>query len=291
MNTDMKDQVILKNNDIVVRKMKAEGRTSQEIAERLGVHSVYSVRTYCSKNNIKLPDGMKNSVDVCDVAEKIRKATNDAVEYVSGYETKESTILVRCLKCGGVFEKTFHNITTHHTAVCPHCAEYDRVSKQMAWIDKRNEKEREKAKRKAEREEHKRLSHPIPHLCPVCGAITTNPRFCSKACSTKAHSTTHEHTRRMRMQKDPVDNDITVLGLFLRDSGVCQLCGGRCDSEDYEMKDGVFIAGNKYPSIDHIIPLSKGGEHSWDNVQLAHRICNTKKRDQVYGEGIRTSIL
>ncbi len=291
MNTDMKDQVILKNDDILVRKMKAEGRTSQEIAERLGVNSVCSVRTYCSRNNIKLPDRMKNSVDVCDVAEKIRKATNDAVEYVSGYENKESTVLVRCLKCGGVFEKTFHNITTHHTAVCPHCAEYDRVSKQMALIDKRNEKKREKTKRKAEREEHKRLSRPIPHLCPVCGAITINPKFCSGVCSAKAHSTTHEHTRRMRMQEGAVDNDITVLGLFLRDGGVCSLCGGRCDSEDYEMKDGVFIAGNNYPSIDHIIPLSKGGEHSWDNVQLAHRICNTKKRDRVYGERIRTSIL
>lgn len=27
-------------------------------------------------------------------------------------------------------------------------------------------------------------------------------------------------------------------------------------------------------------PLSKGGLHAWDNVRLAHRICNTKKCDR-----------
>ena len=34
-------------------------------------------------------------------------------------------------------------------------------------------------------------------------------------------------------------------------------------------------------SKDHIIPLAKGGEHSWDNIQLAHRICNSLKADKV----------
>jgi len=30
-------------------------------------------------------------------------------------------------------------------------------------------------------------------------------------------------------------------------------------------------------SIDHIIPLSRGGTHEPDNVQLAHFICNSIK--------------
>jgi len=29
--------------------------------------------------------------------------------------------------------------------------------------------------------------------------------------------------------------------------------------------------------VDHIIPLAKGGVHSYDNVQLAHRSCNRRK--------------
>ncbi|MDT2396282.1 HNH endonuclease [Enterococcus avium] len=31
--------------------------------------------------------------------------------------------------------------------------------------------------------------------------------------------------------------------------------------------------------MDHVIPISKGGTHSWDNVRLAHRHCNAIKRD------------
>jgi 5-methylcytosine-specific restriction endonuclease McrA len=30
-------------------------------------------------------------------------------------------------------------------------------------------------------------------------------------------------------------------------------------------------------TIDHIIPISLGGRHCAENVQLAHRICNNKK--------------
>jgi 5-methylcytosine-specific restriction endonuclease McrA len=33
------------------------------------------------------------------------------------------------------------------------------------------------------------------------------------------------------------------------------------------------------PTVDHIIPLAKGGTHTWDNVQLAHWSCNSDKRD------------
>lgn len=55
------------------------------------------------------------------------------------------------------------------------------------------------------------------------------------------------------------------------------LCGGLCDWEDYVVRDGVVICGDWYPSIDHVIPVSKGGLHSWENVKLAHRKCNTRK--------------
>lgn len=52
------------------------------------------------------------------------------------------------------------------------------------------------------------------------------------------------------------------------------------DSEDYTVDGDVFIAGNWYPSIDHVIPISKGGRHSWDNVKLAHRLCNSVKSNK-----------
>ena len=61
---------------------------------------------------------------------------------------------------------------------------------------------------------------------------------------------------------------------------MCSLCGGICNWGDYIIKDNNFIAGDYYPSIDHIKPIAKGGLHEWNNIQLAHRICNTNKRDR-----------
>lgn len=31
--------------------------------------------------------------------------------------------------------------------------------------------------------------------------------------------------------------------------------------------------------IDHVVPLAKGGMHSWDNIVLACKTCNLSKRD------------
>jgi 5-methylcytosine-specific restriction endonuclease McrA len=29
--------------------------------------------------------------------------------------------------------------------------------------------------------------------------------------------------------------------------------------------------------VDHIIPVILGGTHTWDNVQIAHLVCNQRK--------------
>ena len=39
------------------------------------------------------------------------------------------------------------------------------------------------------------------------------------------------------------------------------------------------------PSIDHIVPLSKGGEHSYANCALAHTGCNSAKSACAFGGG------
>lgn len=69
------------------------------------------------------------------------------------------------------------------------------------------------------------------------------------------------------------DVSVTINKVIKRDRGICQICGKPVDAGDY--KHGKI--GNLYPTIDHIIPLSLGGGHVWDNVQLAHMYCNAKK--------------
>jgi 5-methylcytosine-specific restriction endonuclease McrA len=52
--------------------------------------------------------------------------------------------------------------------------------------------------------------------------------------------------------------------VFERDNGRCGICKQRVDPM------------SKW-NVDHIIPVSKGGAHSYDNVQLAHGKCNRRK--------------
>ena len=85
---------------------------------------------------------------------------------------------------------------------------------------------------------------------------------------------------------------------------VCEVCGGefhadrkrkycteKCKTSRINKicewcNRGHFIAGGRYPSIDHASPVAKGGAHTWDNVRLAHRDCNSVKSDgEVYETG------
>lgn len=73
------------------------------------------------------------------------------------------------------------------------------------------------------------------------------------------------------------EEGITLPRIINKYSGICQLCGMPVNESD---RKGNSI-GKKYPTIDHIIPLSKGGSHTWGNVQLAHMACNSSKCDKI----------
>ena len=55
------------------------------------------------------------------------------------------------------------------------------------------------------------------------------------------------------------------------DRGICHLCLRAVDPSDWHM--------------DHIIPLSRGGVHLYENVAVSHPVCNRKKRDAIIGSG------
>ena len=51
--------------------------------------------------------------------------------------------------------------------------------------------------------------------------------------------------------------------VFARDGHRCQYCGAAAEN------------------IDHVIPRSRGGLHSWENVVASCRPCNARKRDHL----------
>lgn len=48
-----------------------------------------------------------------------------------------------------------------------------------------------------------------------------------------------------------------------RDNGICGLCGKPADPNDWH--------------LEHINPISQGGEHSYANTQVSHPTCNRIK--------------
>ena len=91
----------------------------------------------------------------------------------------------------------------------------------------------------------------------------------------------HEYMRDKRIGSQAHDTDISLYRLSIRDKDVCYLCGESVDWSDCQTINGTFVAGNRYPSVDHVIPLAKHGTHTWDNVMLTHRLCNTNKSDRI----------
>jgi 5-methylcytosine-specific restriction endonuclease McrA len=68
-----------------------------------------------------------------------------------------------------------------------------------------------------------------------------------------------------------IDSTVTQDAIYERDKGICYLCGN-LTFKDYENRPA-----NQRATLDHIIPLSKGGNHTFDNVKIACWRCNSIK--------------
>jgi 5-methylcytosine-specific restriction endonuclease McrA len=53
----------------------------------------------------------------------------------------------------------------------------------------------------------------------------------------------------------------------------------RRDSHRYQ-----YCGSTQRLTLDHVIPRSKGGQHSWDNVVIACATCNSLKGDRLLNE-------
>ena len=60
--------------------------------------------------------------------------------------------------------------------------------------------------------------------------------------------------------------------IYARDRFICHLCGHKVD---------VSLPGSDAlgPTLDHVVPQAQGGTHDVDNLRLAHRKCNSIRRD------------
>lgn len=203
------------------------------------------------------------------------KENNPDIEYYSDYINSESKVKLKCNKCGNIFERYASAVRKNNKIRCFECEKKDtQKRKQIKEYNKYIKKEIKKAINS------KQL---MLSICKQCGYLFIgNTLYCSKNCRDKGHTNRKDRLRYERAkQNGKIDYTITLDKLIKRDNNICYICNRECNLNDYIYNENTFIAGNYYPSIDHVIPIAKGGTHEWDNIRLAHRICNSLKGDKV----------
>lgn len=67
---------------------------------------------------------------------------------------------------------------------------------------------------------------------------------------------------------------IRHIDVFERDNWTCWICGEAINPH---------LRGDNWwrATLDHVVPITLGGPHTWDNVRTAHLRCNQLKGDTI----------
>ena len=113
--------------------------------------------------------------------------------------------------------------------------------------------------------------------CMICSKEyePTNKGIDNKVCSTECNNKRTKmfninHSAKQRLSSDLLFEHLDFTEYLNRSFNECGICGGVIDmSLDWPDLESF--------TIDHIKPLSKGGEHNHQNIQPAHLKCNVRK--------------
>lgn len=84
----------------------------------------------------------------------------------------------------------------------------------------------------------------------------------------------YDARRRALVEQARTTETFAPIDVHTRDDWTCKLCLLPIDPE-------IAWPDPMSPSVDHVIPLSRGGAHAMHNVQSAHLGCNSSKGDKV----------
>jgi 5-methylcytosine-specific restriction endonuclease McrA len=93
-------------------------------------------------------------------------------------------------------------------------------------------------------------------------------------------ATEHSHRRKARKLKTVIEKGISKSALKKKFGTKCYYC-----KKEMDFSVGVGRKFNKdMATIEHLIPLARGGEHTWENTVLACRHCNISKNAKTIEE-------
>lgn len=124
----------------------------------------------------------------------------------------------------------------------------------------------------------------VAHKCAECGDEFFTEYgdkrrvFCSQECRNRHHCRVAKATRRARICGAGKIDSIDPIKVFRRDGWKCYLCGAKTPRR---LRGGV---DDRAPELEHVVPISRGGTHTYSNVRCACRKCNQEKSDLLLSE-------
>lgn len=170
---------------------------------------------------------------------------------------------------------------------CEICGEYqiNKGASLQSICDACYPEGRRRYARRYAKEREIRLYNPKTIFCKECGIQYTTKygdkrrAFCGDKCSLRFQNRICKGIRRARVKgllHEPIDKKL----VYERDHKRCQCCG-------VKVKFYKDVCHPRYAQLDHIIPLARGGTHTYDNVQILCRSCNIRKADGYLRDQLR----
>lgn len=112
-------------------------------------------------------------------------------------------------------------------------------------------------------------------LCenPECLKLANRKRGIAQYAKNPERFKTAAHRRRALVNLAFVE-DVKLLEVANRDRWICHLC-------NEPVEKNLKNRNPKMGSLDHVIPISKGGKHSYENTKLSHYECNLIKHNKI----------
>jgi len=125
-----------------------------------------------------------------------------------------------------------------------------------------------------------RINWLLPRVCRNCNAAFNRFGQSGVCDNCLKVSDSENHARRKARIRGAMRSDRGISHRALHEifNGTCALCNHKTQPPEiwdgWDGKTWMPFA----PTVDHIIPVARAGTHTWDNVQLAHALCNSIKQ-------------